>query len=100
MEAIDLTVIDQFLKLFMEAVNSAAQPLADAGGDVMRAIIWISVIMAVAAFTLGRSFEGGLGTFWSWMFRIYIVGYLGANWPAILVDGLAGIVGLGASAGG
>ena len=96
----DLTIIDEFLKLFMDAVVGAAGPIEDAAGDLLRSLIWVTVFWGAAQIVAGRVSDNAVVQFMGWFYRLWLICFIGANWLFILQTGMEGMIGLGAAAGG
>ena len=66
----DLTIFDEFLKLFMDAVVGAAGPIEDAAGDLLRSLIWVTVFWGAAQIVAGRVSDNAVVQFMGWFYRL------------------------------
>jgi type IV secretory pathway TrbL component len=96
----DWTLIDAFLRLYLDAIGAAQGPLETFAGEMVRALMWITFVGVGLSFTAGATFENGVGQFVRWLLLIFVVGLGGANWTGILAGLLEAGVGLGGQIGG
>src|SRR5689334_19462699 len=98
-EAVDPGLIDTFLQQFITACFMAVQPLLDASGQFMTAMMWLTVMWAGFCILMGQVGDGSLGKFAGWALKFWVIGYLANNWSEFLFYLAAGMVNLGLSAG-
>lgn len=96
----DWTLIDAFLRLYLDAIAAAQGPLETFAGEMVRGLMWITFLGVGLSFIAGATFENGIGQFVRWLLLIFVVGLAGANWTGILTGLLEAGVGLGGRIGG
>lgn len=96
-----LAIIDQYLGLFREAVMAALGPIEEVGGDILRSLIFISIVFAAGAIAFAsHSLEGMMSKVWRWVITLAVICLIGSNMGFIITNSLEGMLGIGASAGG
>lgn len=96
----DLTVFDQFLRLFMEAATRAVEPLETAASGLLTSLLWITVFWGGAQIVAGHVSDNAIVRFLGWFFRLWLVCFIAANWFTVLQALMEGMIGIGAAAGG
>src|SRR5690349_961073 len=75
-EAVNPGLIDTFLQQFITACFMAVQPLLDASGQFMQAMMWLTVMWAGFCILMGQVGDGSLGKFAGWALKFWVIGYL------------------------